>query len=527
MWDNLPVEKKATYKKLITNFASLSEAFAQKSDDDKKEIIAPIVNSKFQESAFKKAFNATIEDIGNSSYDASLKVSDDKKYIVGIKSFGIASGYQKIAQFKSASQQNNWNAYIESIKHRDWYGDQDNSINIENIRDYQKLAVEIATLRNKRIDSSKNQLRGFENDSSVEGVYHVLMPSKKVTASIGDDEPYIVVGEVAYEPINIEQIHIDESFLKERTPQNFRFDDGTHAYQYSSADSQLLMSFRGDDVSAETKSSTNMNIAVDKWSVNYIEDAFQFFLTMNAEEDNADDKKITQSFSWKISTEKRSGFNAWYGAPKNPIKKDSKRYIRIIELAKENKVDQSWINKFNDIINGEYKTNAEKDIREKLRDEVTNEVKDFPALFELVTASLWRNYNTPYETYIPIPNSKQFNLSNPNFFNEDAGILDGKKLKTSKENRSFILEFLPSNDKMEMFINQDYGKAIQSLNSQFIFGKWVLKQVFQLQDRELLTESRLEELGINGIRFKKYDDGSVSMEFIEIDDENIPEDFWE
>ena len=101
MWVDLPDKQKQHYQKLITNFASLSEAFAQKSDDD--DIVSPIVNSKFQESSFQFSFDATIEDISNTSFDASIDYKDESshvKYLIGIKTFGVSSSYQKIAQFK-------------------------------------------------------------------------------------------------------------------------------------------------------------------------------------------------------------------------------------------------------------------------------------------------------------------------------------------------------------------------------------------------------------------------------------------
>lgn len=101
MWNKLPKHQKDNYRKLITNFASLSEAFAQKADSNDK--IAPIINSKFQETAFQRSFNAQVEDISNSSYDASVISEDNTKYLVGIKSFGVNSGDQKVAQFKSNS----------------------------------------------------------------------------------------------------------------------------------------------------------------------------------------------------------------------------------------------------------------------------------------------------------------------------------------------------------------------------------------------------------------------------------------
>ena len=99
MWKKLNDEQKKKYQILITNFASLSEAFTQKHEES-NSIVTPIVNSKFQETVFQKAFNATGEDIANTSYDASLITDNNSKFLVGIKSFGFSSGDQKVAQFK-------------------------------------------------------------------------------------------------------------------------------------------------------------------------------------------------------------------------------------------------------------------------------------------------------------------------------------------------------------------------------------------------------------------------------------------
>ncbi|QWL82413.1 hypothetical protein SKZB199_0619 [Streptococcus sp. ZB199] len=60
MWENLKHEQKEKYKTLIINFASLSEAFSQKAEaedfNDRESYVAPIVNSKFQETVFQKLF---------------------------------------------------------------------------------------------------------------------------------------------------------------------------------------------------------------------------------------------------------------------------------------------------------------------------------------------------------------------------------------------------------------------------------------------------------------------------------------
>ena len=159
MWFNLNKEDKQNYKLLITNFASLSEAFSQKKEDEESEdFVAPIINSKFQETVFQKSFNAFGEDISNTSFDASIILDEKNKYLVGIKSFGISSGDQKIAQFKSDSQSRGWIDKFNTIR--------DNSQNAKtkeendsiNNNYYYELAKEISLLRNKRIASSKEYM---------------------------------------------------------------------------------------------------------------------------------------------------------------------------------------------------------------------------------------------------------------------------------------------------------------------------------------------------------------------------------
>ena len=48
--------------------------------------------------------------------------------------------------------------------------------------------------------------------------------------------------------------------------------------------------------------------------------------------------------------------------------------------------------------------------------------------------------------------------------------------------------------------------------------------IFILQEREVLTGQRLNELEINGIRLTKFKNGEIGIEFIWIDTENPPSD---
>ncbi|MBR2763643.1 MAG: hypothetical protein IKD51_05230, partial [Lactococcus sp.] len=357
MWNALNQDNKNQYKLLMTNFASLSEAFAQKSSGENM-IIAPIINSKFQEASFKKAFNATIEDIGNSSYDASVKLSDGSKYIIGIKSFGVKSGFQKIAQFKKDSQQDEWGAIIERIKKRNQNGSSD-----EDVDDYLELANNIAVLRNKRISSSKGQLQGFDFDSEVEAVYHVLMPSGAISKNQQNDEPYILVGETAYNSIDTDYLKIIGP-TSPRMLQNFQFTDGKHLYQYNSADSQLLMSFKGHTGNG----SSNEDIGIEKWPVNYVEDPFKLFANLNSETTTTFSGNVIQSVTFMIKIERRSGFNAWYGAPKNKLTVESVKYRQVVELAKKcKKLPSDWLSIFKKVALVDFKSNNDKILREQLR----------------------------------------------------------------------------------------------------------------------------------------------------------------
>ena len=48
--------------------------------------------------------------------------------------------------------------------------------------------------------------------------------------------------------------------------------------------------------------------------------------------------------------------------------------------------------------------------------------------------------------------------------------------------------------------------------------------IFILQEREVLTGQRLNELEINGIWLTKFKNGEIGIEFIWIDTENPPSD---
>lgn len=467
MWDNLPQQQRKYYQRLITNFSSLSEAFAQKSESD--ELVAPIVNSKYQETAFQHAFNAIIEDIANTSYDASIQLLTGEKYIVGIKSFGLESGAQKIAQFKRESQE--WVQDIALIRKNAEQCTTKEEIDTINNSLYLKLATNIAILRNRRIASSVENLKGFSvhEDSDIESVYHVLMPSKK------GDTPTIYVGETNYHMISIEDIKI-LGCTSMKNPSNFSFLDMKSGceYKYTAADSQLYMKFN------------NRNIIKESWPVNYVEDAFTFF-------ENLDQQVVSQkkyeSYSWKIKIQPYSGYNAFYGVGSKLGKDTRQERIDRILSSIENQEYQDYIKSHLEYFLLRKDTTAKQ--KERIRDELMQKVMYNESLRQEIAKLVYRPMD---EMYIPIPNAKKFHQQHPNFF--------GPLSKTGSS-QPFTLTFQPSGDSVKAQVRQQAGKAIQSIGNQGILGQWILRKVFQLAPYEPLTEKRLEEVGINAIRLTK------------------------
>lgn len=537
MWEMIPLEDKEEYKKLILAFSSLTEMFTQKSLDD-TEIPSPIINSKYQETVFQKALHANAEDIGNTSYDASLKIMHDgkeEKFLIGIKTFGIQSGDQKIAQFKSYHQHYLIDQFQQIEKSFiDNKGKTKSLLDKINFYNYLSIAKELSQIRNERIESSIQNLKGFkvEENDEIHSVYHVLMPSKK------GDNPKIYVGETDYDKIDIDNIKV-LGCTSVKNPSNFVFTDGKHTYKYTSADSQLYMKFN------------NSHIIVDEWDVVYAKDAYSIFSEIGdkvySSKDTTSHKpkvKISESYSWSIlnksgNIEKFSGFNSFYGVG-SKLSSDSrkkrcdnlyKKYITIVDKIILDKI-------YSELKSFLLKTatnNIEREIKVLQRDELMRSVKKTQNS-ELESDIVKLVYRPMNEMYIPIPNSKKFHKEHPNFFtgsigkmvrNEETGV-ESFELSDDKENRKFNLVFEPSGDSIESFIAQDGGKAIESCEKQSYLGEWILRKVFQLEEYEPLSRFQLEQLGINGIRLYKLEGSNdIHIHFIWIDMEDLPDDYFE
>lgn len=505
MWVSLPLDQRQRYEKLILNFASLSEAFAQKEEDD-DSIVAPIVNSKFQETAFQKCFGAYAEDIANTSYDASINAKT-KKYLIGIKTFGLKSGDQKIAQFKSVAGASDWVRLIDLMQaHADGLKTI-REINETNHDLYLELAKKISYVRNERIRSSKENLRGFKlDDVPVEAVYHVLMPSSK------NETPEISVGEISYSSIDIDNIH-DLKCTTVKKPQNFTFTDGIHEYKWSATDSQLFMKFHNKDIASGT------------WPVKYVDDAFAFFENMGS---GTVEKTI--SHSWLLKVEPYSGFNAFMGQPKLARKNNAREHrIQRVKTKYADVLSDEQLVKLGDKLTSlllpNWSKDADKPKMVAVRQDLINYVKSLGNT-DLLGEIQKMVYRPSDELELRIPNAWEFHQMYPDFFTDNTLFEKGtKKCVENKKDRSFKLRFVPSGDEIEAYINQANGKAIESTGKQTILGQWVLRNVFQLKPYEPLTQSKLDEMGINAIRLTKKSD-AIELSFTWIDPDNKPDDYW-
>lgn len=529
MWDNLPRKDRDEYKRLILAFASLTEMFAQKADSEDSSVsLSPIINSKFQETVFQRAFHASAEDIGNTSYDAGIRYVDkdgkEEKYLIGIKTFGIASGAQKVAQFKA--YHNEWAKMINHMRENaidsDGKAKTKEQIDQANHQLYLSLAKELARLRNKRILSSESNIQGFtvstEKDD-IKSVYHVLMPSKK------GDRPAIYVGETSYDKIAEENIEII-GCTGNKNPTNFNFTDGNHVYRFTSADSQLLMDFK------------NSEIVKEVWDVKYADDAYSLFSNLSNQIYGSEDNKkhIIESYSWMITNKKDmvelfSGFNSFYGVGSKMPMKERDKAIDRIRYTYQSVVDETMLLRITEYLTTYLKGTADTAYKKlgkiELRETIMNQVDevDNPEFKTAVSKLLYRPYN---EMYIPIPNSKAFHTAHPHFFGKNIGTFkdDGKKLALSASEREFTLVFEPSGERLRSYITQDSGKAIESTEKQTYLGEWILRGIFQLKNHEPLTTEKLKEVGINGIRlYKLKDSEDIHLQFIWIDKDNLPDDY--
>lgn len=104
------------------------------------------------------------------------------------------------------------------------------------------------------------------------------------------------------------------------------------------------------------------------------------------------------------------------------------------------------------------------------------------------------------EIYIPIPSKVHKN--SPSFF--------------PPRDTSFSLH-LPNGNRLDVKVCQDNNKALMS-NPNKDLGKWLLRDVLELAEGELLTYEKLQNIGIGSVRLDKIDDANFKINFVELAD---------
>lgn len=74
---------------------------------------------------------------------------------------------------------------------------------------------------------------------------------------------------------------------------------------------------------------------------------------------------------------------------------------------------------------------------------------------------------------------------------------------------------LPSGNKLKAKICQDNGKALMT-NPNIALSDWLLKDVLQLKEKELLTYKKLEIIGIDSVKVEKIDNENFKIYFSKI-----------
>jgi hypothetical protein len=104
----------------------------------------------------------------------------------------------------------------------------------------------------------------------------------------------------------------------------------------------------------------------------------------------------------------------------------------------------------------------------------------------------------PNEIYVQIP--ARIHREFPDFF--------------PPRDESFTL-MLPGGSEMIAKVCQDGSKALMS-NPNSALGQWLLRDVLDLKERELLTYEKLEEIGLDSVVIYKTEDGKYDIDFTTI-----------
>lgn len=155
-----------------------------------------------------------------------------------------------------------------------------------------------------------------------------------------------------------------------------------------------------------------------------------------------------------------------------------------------NKIQKEQVEKSNDII--DY-------IVLPLYSPKTNQVEAKSGLNQWNAAGRKRDKN---EVYISIP--AWIHKVKSNFFDY-----------TSEDHKTDPFDvILPNGRSLSMRVAQEGGKALMS-NPNKDLGKWLLRDVLNLKEGELVTKNQLDKIGIDSLKLSKRRDGNYYLDFLE------------
>lgn len=310
----------------------------------------------------------------------------------------------------------------------------------------------------KKIAEYRNErIRITKNLIGVDDmIYHII---KRVPGQMQ-------VLECAFDYIDVDNI----SIIKKRGKgNNTYFTDGRHTYHFSKSKNTLYMIFE------------NM-VLLDNFNVEIMDDPYEFLMNLTP---GTNLENVAEQITSPIATAQENQLCLRLYS----VKADGTKFV----------ADKSGLNQWNGVRTSNYtKKDGTKTHREKERD--INELY-------IPYPSVDRQRNPEF---FP-PRDTEFSLRLP-----DGQIISAKVCQEAhKKMPEEKYDQLNFEEKLIEDRRRNEGKAIMS-NPNNALGKWLLRTVFELPEKTLVTYEMLERFGVDSVVFTKHGDLEYSVEFAEI-----------
>lgn len=341
-----------------------------------------------------------------------------------------------------------------------WMGNDDQKVaefgklrpSYENLRGLE-LVKRIAEYRNERIRVTKN-MHGID-----EMIYHIV---KRVPGKMK-------ILEHAFDYINIDNIQIIENRGNDN---NTYFTDGNHTYHFSMSKNTLYMIFSDLE-------------ELDSFSVEIMADPYTYLMKLKEEST----EQVSDTIEYVQPHKKTIDFGLVRTVLKDAYREKQKEQLclRLYSVSRDGKKfvgEKSGLNQWN--ASGRKRDDNELYIPYLAPDRNRNK-KFFPPR------------DTPFDLYLP----------------------DGTKLSAKVCQAAYAKV---SDDEYECLSDEEKriederrleGKAIMS-NPNKELGEWLLRKVFEVEPKTLVTYEMLEKFGVDSVVFTKLSESEYMIDFSEI-----------